>query len=65
MKIEYEINKFIFWGIFGTAWLLPQMIIYYLPEEFQILKPILLIFFGLLFIYTSLLDKILLKKKKK
>jgi len=64
VKEIIKINRVNLWILIGIVWLLPQTIILYLPEEFQILKPILLILLGLFIVFSPDVDKWFLYKTK-
>ena len=64
MKKVIKINRINLWILIGIVWLLPQVIIFFLSEELQILKPILLIFLGLFIVFSPDIDKWFLYKTK-
>ena len=59
---EIKINRVKLWILIGIAWIIPQVIIVYLPEELQILKPSLFIVFGLFICFDKSLDNWLIQK---
>ena len=61
-KKEIKINRLKLWILIGLAWIIPQVIMAYLPEELQPLKPILLVLLGFFICFDKSLDKWLIQK---
>ena len=62
MNKKYKINRLNLWILIGICWLLPQVFIKYLPEELQIIKPVILIILGFFIMFDKSVNKLFLEK---
>ena len=61
MKEKIKVNKHKLWIIFGFAWLLPQIILLSTPENYHWIKIPILIFSGILIVFTNVIERWILK----
>ena len=61
VKEKTKINKIKLWIFFGFVWLIPQIILSYLPENYHWIKFLILIFLGIIILFTNIIDKWLVK----
>jgi len=60
-KEKIEINTLKLWIILGFAWITPQLILVYLPENYQWIKYLILIIFGYIIVSTNIIQRWLIK----
>jgi len=64
MKKKITINKMNLYIFFGIAWILPQVILEYIPKQIQsTIIVILICIFSWIILFTNFLDKYLIQIK--